>query len=213
MRFVNWKFSNESKFFENDDWKISIIVEKRSRKFYLFRMKYDHWLISKFSTIFQNSRIISKRIKKMLVNDSMQMKEKKHLLSCLYNRKIAFAWNFSEIDQIKFEIISFIKIRIVFHEIWQTADFFIFKTFQETIIKMLRERMNAEFLEKCHDSYRNLWFLIKKKSNKYRMINAAMNINRVTIRNVNLFFQMNAFAEEFADMQIIFWINFFSKYD
>ena len=76
MRFVNWKFSNESKFFENDDWKISIIVEKRSRKFYLFRMKYDHWLISKFSTIFQNSQIISKRIKKMLVSDNMQMKKK-----------------------------------------------------------------------------------------------------------------------------------------
>ena len=45
------------------------------------------------------------------------------------------------------------------------------------------------------------------------MINAAMNINCVTIRNVNLFFQMNAFAEKFADMQMTFLIDFFSKYD
>ena len=66
MQFVNLKFSNESKSFENDDWKASIIAEKTSRKFHLFRMKYDHWLISKFSIIFQNSRIISKRIKKCL---------------------------------------------------------------------------------------------------------------------------------------------------
>ena len=209
IRSVNWKFSNENKSFENENWKISIIVEKKSRKFYLFRMKYDYWLISKFSTIFQNSRIISKRIKKMLVSDSMQMKEKKLLLFCLYNRKIAFAWNFSEIDQIKSEIISLMKIRTVFHEIWQTADFSIFKAFQRTIIKMFREKMNVELFEKCHDSYRNLWFLIKKKSNKYRMINAAMNINRVTIRNANLFSQMNAFVKEFVDMKMIFLIDFF----
>ena len=76
MRFVNWKFSNERKSFENDDWKASIIAEKKNRKFHLFRIKYDHWLISKFSTIFQNSRIISKQIKKMFVSDKMQIKEK-----------------------------------------------------------------------------------------------------------------------------------------
>ena len=40
-----------------------------------------------------------------------------------------------------------------------------------------------------------------------------MNINRVTIRNVNLFFQINAFVEEFANMPIISLIDFFSKYD
>ena len=40
IKFVNWKFSNESKSFEENDWKISIIVEKRSRKFHLFRMNF-----------------------------------------------------------------------------------------------------------------------------------------------------------------------------
>ena len=118
VRSVNWEFSNESKSFENDDWRVSIIAEKRSREFHLSRMKYDHSLISKFSTIFQDSRITSKRIKKMLVNDSMQIKEKKLLLFCLYNRKTAFAWNFFEIDQIKSEVISFMKIRTVSHKIW-----------------------------------------------------------------------------------------------
>ena len=45
------------------------------------------------------------------------------------------------------------------------------------------------------------------------MINVAININRVTIRNANLFFQINAFVEKFADMQMISLIDFFSKYD
>ena len=53
----------------------------------------------------------------MLVSDSIQIKEKKLLLTCLYNRQIAFAGNFSEIDQIRSEIILFMKIRTVFHEI------------------------------------------------------------------------------------------------
>ena len=45
------------------------------------------------------------------------------------------------------------------------------------------------------------------------MINAVMNINRVIIRNVNLFFQINAFVEKFVNMQTNFLIDFFSKYN
>ena len=44
-------------------------------------------------------------------------------------------------------------------------------------------------------------------------MNAVMNINRVTIRNVNLFFRINTFLKKLADIQMIFLINFFSKYD
>ena len=77
---------------------------------------------------------------------------------------------------------------------------------------MLREKINVELFEKCHDLYRNFLFLIKKKSNKYRIINVAMNINRVTSRNVNLFFQINIFVENFVFMQMIFEF-FFSKYN
>ena len=54
---------------------------------------------------------------------------------------------------------------------------------------------------------------MKKKTDQYRMINTVININRITFRDVNLFFQINAFVEEFADMQITFLIDFFSKYD
>ena len=43
--------------------------------------------------------------------------KQKCLLICFYNRKIAFAGNLLEINQIKSEIISFMRIRIVFHEI------------------------------------------------------------------------------------------------
>jgi hypothetical protein len=68
---------------------------------------------------------------------------------------------------------------------------------------MLRKRLDRETLKYCNGSYRNPWFLIKKGTGAnfiYRLINAVMNINRVTIKDVNLSPSLNAFAEEFIGM-------------
>jgi hypothetical protein len=54
---------------------------------------------------------------------------------------------------------------------------------------------------------------VKKKSGKYRLINSATNINRVTIKNTNLPFIPNKFAEEFAGRAISSYFDFFSGYD
>ena len=45
------------------------------------------------------------------------------------------------------------------------------------------------------------------------MINAAMNMNRIIIRDVNLSFNVEKFSKEFAKMCIAFLIDFFSEYD
>ena len=53
----------------------------------------------------------------------------------------------------------------------------------------------------------------KKIKNKYRMINAIMNMNKVIIRDVNLSLNVKKFSKEFADMLITSLINFFFDYD
>jgi hypothetical protein len=53
----------------------------------------------------------------------------------------------------------------------------------------------------------------KKKKEKYRLINAALKMNRVIIRNANLFSAMNEFSKEFADCVIAFLMNLFFEYD
>ena len=79
---------------------------------------------------------------------------------------------------------------------------------------MLQKRINVEFLKLCFEFYRNSWFLINKKiKNKYRMINAAMNMNEVIIRDVNLSFNVEEFSKEFARMCVAFLIDFFFEYD
>ncbi len=45
------------------------------------------------------------------------------------------------------------------------------------------------------------------------MINAAMNMNKIIIRNINLLSDMNEFFKEFIDMTMIFLIDLFSKYN
>ncbi len=45
------------------------------------------------------------------------------------------------------------------------------------------------------------------------MINAAMNMNKIIIRDVNLLSDVNKFFEEFVNMIMIFLIDLFSEYD
>jgi hypothetical protein len=62
----------------------------------------------------------------------------------------------------------------------------------------------------CYEFYRNSWFLVKKKKKeKYRLINAALKINRVIIRDANLLSSMNEFSKKFVDCVIAFLMNLF----
>ena len=69
-------------------------------------------------------------------------------------------------------------------------------------------------LEFCYDPYRNPWFLIKKKKKgKYRLINAAIKINKIIIRNINLPPSVDNFSENFVKCKIVSLVDFFSGYD
>ena len=53
-------------------------------------------------------------------------------------------------------------------------------------------------LEDCNRAYRNPWFLIKKKSGAYRIVDTAIYINKVTIKDANLPLNIDEFSEDFA---------------
>ena len=79
---------------------------------------------------------------------------------------------------------------------------------------MIKEKVKIDILELCHDSYRNLWFLIKKKQvEKYRLINVALKMNKVIIRDANLFSSIDEFLKDFVECVISLLLNFFSRYD
>jgi hypothetical protein len=84
----------------------------------------------------------------------------------------------------------------------------------KTIAEMIKNRIKNDVLEFCYEFYRNTWFFVKKKKKeKYRLINVALKINRVTIRDANLFFTIDEFSEKFANCAIALFVNLFFDYD
>jgi hypothetical protein len=78
---------------------------------------------------------------------------------------------------------------------------------------MLKNRINRGILESYYGPYRNSWFIIKKKDEKYRLINYAAELNRYIIRDANMPPNVNIFLEKFAGCVMAFLIDFFSDYD
>jgi len=82
------------------------------------------------------------------------------------------------------------------------------------VIEILKNRVKKDIFKPSYDPYRNPWFLVKKKEKgKYRLINTAMEINRVTIRDTNLPPSVDEFFKEFTKYVIASLIDFFSSYD
>src|SRR5258708_2297618 len=55
--------------------------------------------------------------------------------------------------------------------------------------------------------------IVKKKDEKYRLINHAIELNKYIIRDANLPLNINTFLEEFVGYAVTSFINFFSGYD
>jgi hypothetical protein len=134
-------------------------------------------------------------------------------VAMLYNRKAALAWDFTEIGKVKPEVFFFVQIRTVEYKAWHCAGFPILKVLNQTVIEMLNDRVDKGMLKSCHGLYRNPWFLAKKKNGKYRLVNHAVEFNRVIIRDTNLPPAVDSFSEEFADCTVVFLIDFFFGYD
>ena len=105
------------------------------------------------------------------------------------------------------------KIDTVDHEPWQAPGFPVPKALRQVVIEMLKDRLRSGILEPCQGPYRNPWFIVKKKNGKYRLINSATNINKVTIKDANLPPVPDEFSEEFAGRVIGSYLDWFSGYD
>jgi hypothetical protein len=67
------------------------------------------------------------------------------------------------------------------------------------VVKMLLERLDRGILEKCNRPYKNPWFLVAKKlASTYKLINAAMKMNSITLQDANMPLLVDEFLEEFA---------------
>jgi hypothetical protein len=78
---------------------------------------------------------------------------------------------------------------------------------------MLRKKLKNRVLKYCDSLYQNPWFLVQKKSSKYRLVNAAIEINKHIVQDANLPLSVDEFSKEFTGCQIASIIDFFFRYD
>ena len=136
------------------------------------------------------------------------------LIEMLVNHEAAIAFDWTESSQIHEDVSPPIMIKTVEHEAWQEPSFPVPKGLLPVVLEILRDRLERGVLEYCDGPYRNPWFLVAKKApGAYRLINAAMKLNSVTLRDANLPPSVDEFSEEFAGCAIASLIDFFSGYD
>lgn len=194
-------------------WKDEILKQEKEKLKARKPEKFDKWLTPRFTDDPVGSRLTPERMVSIPVGEELTEQEKELFYECLMNREMTLAWNMSEIGRIRPEVTPPLKIDTIDHEPWQAPSFPVPKALKQEVNEMLRERLRNGVLEPCQGPYRNPWFLVKKKNGKYRLINSATNINRVTIKDANLPPIADEFSEEFAGRAIGSYLDFFSGYD
>ena len=136
------------------------------------------------------------------------------LIEMLINHEAAIAFDWTGSSQIHEDVSPPIVIKTVEHEAWQEPSFPVPRALLPVVLEILRDRLKKRVLEFCEGPYRNPWFLAAKKApGTYRLINAAMKLNSVTLRDANLPPSVDEFSEEFAGCAVASLIDFFSGYD
>ena len=76
--------------------------------------------------------------------------ERKLFDAMLLNREGALSWEFHEIGQVRENVAPPQRIRTIPHQAWQAPQFPIPRALNETVKKLLQERLQRGTLERCH---------------------------------------------------------------
>jgi RNase H-like domain found in reverse transcriptase/Integrase zinc binding domain/Reverse transcriptase (RNA-dependent DNA polymerase) len=176
--------------------------------------KFSQWLTPRLSNIKPGSRLTPARIPELVIGEGLTTDERELFLEMLQNREGALAFTWEDCGTVHPDVAPPQKIRTVAHTAWQSPGFPLPKALIPKVIKMLRDRIERGVLEYCDGPYRNPWFLVAKKvKGEFRLINAAMDMNKVTVRDANLPPSVDEFSEEFAGCSIASLVDLFSGYD
>ena len=103
---INVEIIDDSESRTNSKWREILKSSVTSKFVKQLSDVYNFFLTLKFSKIRQDFRLTSERLQKMFFGTKLSSQEQKLMLKLLYRRETALAWNFSEIDRIKSEIMK-----------------------------------------------------------------------------------------------------------
>ena len=80
-------------------------------------------------------------------------------------------------------------------------------------MEIIQEHFNIDLLEYCNSLYQNFYFLVGKSNRKYQLINTAVFLNRVLVKDINLPLSADEFSEEFGEIAVTLVVDLFSEYN
>ena len=176
---------------------------------------FDVWITPKFSNIPHGSRLTEERIAELDIGAEVWPREKDLLMTLLFNREAAIAFDWQEKARIREEIEPPHVIRIrPEHVPWQEHPMRIPRALRPVFDKLVTEMRISGVLEPSKGPYRNPAFLIKKKKpGEYRLISSVTKQNSETIRDAGLPPNVEEFSERFAGQAISSLMDFFAGYE
>ena len=196
-------------------WKDPIVAAERVWIARQARVLIDKWVHPRIARTAPGCRLTPERWDGIAASlpEDMREGEKALLHMLLERREMSMAWDFDEMGEILPQVAPPQRICTIDHKPWRMKGFNPPRSIQDTVVAMIKDRLKKGILEYCHGPYSNPWFLVRKLNGKYRLINNAQHINSVTLRDAMIPPQTEEFAEEFAGMQMISYLDFFSGYD
>ena len=175
---------------------------------------FDAWITPKFSSIPQGSRLREERIADLDIGAELWPREKELLMTLLFNREAAIAFDWQENGRIHEEIEPPHVIRMrPEHVPWQEHPMRILRGLRPVFDKLVTEMRISGVLEPSKGPYRNPALLIKKKKpGEYHLISSMTKQNSKTIRNAGLPPNVEEFSKRFAGQAISSLMDFFAGY-
>ena len=161
----------------------------------------------------RGSRLTPERLTKLRIGTGFLSDEEKQLfVDILFKFEGAVAFTDDEMGLVKPEIEPPVVVHTVPHDPWQQMNLRLPKAMQDAATSIVKEKQRIGILEHSQGPYRSRYFLVKKKSDDWRLINDVQPLNRVTIKESGIPPSVDEFSEDFAEYPITSAIDYYSGY-
>lgn len=195
------------------NWKEICLEKYHKKENEMVSEKFGERLNKRIASFPVGARLTDQRLKDMKIGSGLLPDERDMMTEILYLREGVLGWSFEDVGVIRPEVMPPLRLDVVEHKAWQEKGYRVPRALENEVTEMLKERMRSGVLERSQGPYRNPWFLVPKKNNKYRVIFSATKLNGVTRRDANPPPNAEDFAEDFGGCLISTVIDLLSGYD
>ena len=149
-------------------------------------------------------KVTSERMESLGIAKNMELwpEEKKLLQHVLVINERSIAFNEQERGTFRRDYFSDYKMPVIDHIPWQDKNMPLPRGYQDEIIRLLKEKIDAGVYEEAQSSYRSRWFCVKKKDGGLRIVHDLQKLNGVSIRDSGVPPILEEFVEAYAGRSI-----------